>query len=561
METINPPKDYHAGSWSYRGPPPKEEKRKSEVYNITISEDPKTEQQQDKVMFSPGLYRTSLSPKAAGKTRSRGSVLTAVTDNYVPEFPTIYSYNNGWDNRVDHILNKRGNHDAPDDAASMVSIDLDDDNDEYPILRAPKDGIGSVNFSSAKFGIHNHGFQSPDSVSLSDSENGDISTYRYITGVSGKVSQEVAAEVYAENEQKRKVNGRLISPDRISQDSIAIDMEWDDFQEQDTRISFDDNFLIGAPVVSTSDELESTPREVRSLETTGNFILRKSSPPTRPDTSSDEDLYDYGDSSDAEQIKLSNKHGEWNGSFSRATFKAKMGQIALERDVPTDEAQCPILGDRFRYSTGLRRAKYMAMRAGGAQTARQHDQVILQRDDSPSRHSDVSPPRHPESPAKVVGFIKLVRSGSAQTEIPSPDPVRPDTLEMPSPEPMRRSQAPLIGQIRLARPDVFDKAEYHNQQFRLAPAPGDAYDDDLMALYPISSTDKICARCRGVSTDTVDSSTQVGYEMRHASTLSSDDEFLVEMETTERQGKRRSKMPETIGKLGCHNYAIQANST
>ena len=264
-EGIPQRKDYHAASWSYRGPK-QPEKQRTSVYNISEA---KAEEDNDKVMFSPGLYRTSLEPKSKGRTTN---VLVNNADNYQPEFPTIYSYNNAWDNRVEHILNKHGRYDQDD--ASMVSIDLDD-NQEYPILKAPKDGVGSVDFSSAKFGIHNRGFShSPDSISLSESEAGDFSTYRYITGVSSKMRHGLSRES-ALDEDYGRPNGRL-----VTKDNHVIDMEWDDFADPDTRITIDDNFLIGPPsIISTSEgDSDIARQDIRTLDTTGNFILRKSEP-------------------------------------------------------------------------------------------------------------------------------------------------------------------------------------------------------------------------------------------------------------------------------------------
>ena len=526
-------KDYHAASWIFRGPKPKEKQRasvytitdprenpppKTSIYNISEA---KSEEDNDKVMFSPGLYRTSLEPKSKRKTAA--NVLVTSADTYQPEFPTIYSYNNTWDNTVEHILNKHGKYDRDD--ASMVSIDLDDDQ-EYPILKAPKDGVGSIDFSSAKFGIHNRGFShSPDSISLSESETGDISTFRYITGVSGigKMRHGMSKESIISTDFGGS-NGRK---------EHVIDMEWDDYADPDTRITIDDNFQIGPPsAVITSDYdsgLEQQP-DSTTIDTSGNFILRKSEPPARVSDSSDEDLYDYGEN-DSERKMLAEKHTPWTSAFSRAHFKAKMGEVTLDRDIPPDENEMPDFGSRFRYSTGFRGAKSLAMRAAGAPVSREKDAIIKRKREEALAKAE---------PIKL-GYIKLVR------------PETPD--REPSPEPIEDQEPPIVGQIKLVRPEMFDRAIYQDTQFRLAPAPQhEDEDEDLMVLYPISSkddtskddnseNDHVCNYCRsrGRSAQNKDISAQAIFESEHLSTISSDS-------TTENDAKEEEENFETIGK-------------
>ena len=588
VEGLPQPKDYHAASWSYRGGPKPKEKadkaKKTEVYNISES---KTEE--DKVMFSPGLYRTSLEPKGKG----RNNIIVNGADNYVPEFPTIYSYNSAWDNSVDQILSKHGRYDGDDN--SFVSIDLDDDQ-EYPILKAPKDGVGSIDFSSAKFGLHNRGFV-PDNISLNESDNGGASTYRYFTGINGKPEMIPMEELDHHHRRAKEpptleypilrapkdgvgnvdfsnakfgLHNHGFVPDNISlsdsdngsvstyryftgisgkpghsvsHENTVIDMEWDDYTDPDTRINIDDNFMIGAPSVSTiagSDDVAEH-RYEQDVDLTGNFILR-----TKPDQSvvrsdsSDEDLYDYGDS-DSERKTLAQKHGPWTSTFTRATYKAKMGEVSLDRDLPSDDSEMPEFGERYRYSTGLRRAKFTAMRAAAAPTSRENDKISRRQHEEAviKRHQEQSlSQERPQSPDPVIGYIKLIR---------------PDVHERaPSPEPTQgRSTAPILGHIKLARPEVFDKAMYQDTHFRLAPTPGqDEDDDDLMVLYPIpKSKDAICRRCRrgDMDKDTKDSASQASIELVNASTIS---------ETQSGRRKKKDNGVETIGKCSIKDYTL-----
>ena len=93
------------------------------------------------------------------------------------------------------------------------------------------------------------------------------------------------------------------------------------------------------------------------------------------------------------------KHAPWTGSFSRARFRANMGQVTLERDLPQEENEIPDFGSRYRYSTGLRGAKALAMRAAAAPVSREKEEVIRrQREEALAKAEPIK-----------LGYIKLVR--------------------------------------------------------------------------------------------------------------------------------------------------------
>ncbi|XP_038045563.1 uncharacterized protein LOC119720101 [Patiria miniata] len=351
------------------------EKKRASIFNISETK--------DNMMYVPALYRNPIT-----KDRDTGSAIMNGYHDYEPDYgmDTMFTYNAGWGSRVPNILSGKGN------TNSLESLYTDAD--EYPILHTPH-GVGPVNFASSKF---RDGF-GRKSIDIHE-DDGDVTTYTYTTGFGGKVRREVAT-VTSETGDDIEIEGDRVTWRKCKlPDEVVLDMDEEEAKPE-TRIAIDDNFTIGKP--TSTRRQEYTTAEVHSdsqgtsYDPSGNFILR-ATPSTSRSDSSDDDLYDYGDSIERQQQTLNMpKHSP--GTIGHGTFRATVGGIPLDHGSSEEESPTELFNSRYRYSTGLNKAKLVAMRAAAAAHAREG---ILNEEDPPEdQGQDGMPP--------VMGYIKLVK--------------------------------------------------------------------------------------------------------------------------------------------------------
>ncbi|XP_022088987.1 uncharacterized protein LOC110978357 [Acanthaster planci] len=380
------------------------EKKRASIFSISETK--------DNMLYVPALYRNPIT-----KDRDTGNAIMNGYHDYEPDYgvDSMFTYNAGWGSRVPNILSGKGN------TNSLESLYMDAD--EYPILQTPQ-GVGHVNFTSSKY---RDGF-GRKSIDIHE-DDGEVTTYTYTTGFGGKVRREVAT-VTTDPGDEMEIKGDRVTWRKLrAPDEVVLDMDEEEAKPE-TRISIDDNFTIGKP--TSTKRQQYTEAEIHSdspgtsYDPSGNFILR-ATPSTSRSDSSDDDLYDYGDSIEGQQhFQNMQKHSE-PGKIGHGTFRATVGGIPLDHGSSEEETPTELFNSRYRYSTGLNKAKLIAMRAAAAAHAR--EQIL--HEEGPTEDQDDKTP--------VIGYIKLVKpdsdtDGSSEGQeyrvMPTRDPDSPNTVRL-----------------------------------------------------------------------------------------------------------------------------------
>lgn len=246
--------------------------------------------------------------------------------------------------------------------------------DEVPILRGLHKGSDvDVDFSSARFkkSMVRQPMPQEWTIGMGTTED-DVMTYRYHTGLGGKRR---ASSPTLGIENQGFVSSRPGSP---TGGSTVVQMEPRHFSKE-ARINIDDGFLQRSARGGTSRGTIDSNRPGLGRAFDSNFTLRD---PQRSD-SSDEDLYDYGDSEHS---------GQSSAHFAPGRYRADMGGIPLYRT----EGGSPTSPRSFRFHTGFTQAQALAMQGSGDPQARGEPVYAI--------------------PHKTVGSSKMVRPHSVERD-------------------------------------------------------------------------------------------------------------------------------------------------